>query len=183
MVFRSRLGSALRGAGRFLTRPAVSISLFSTTMVFWLLPPAFDLALRDRAVHIYGEHLTMFVTGMLLFATVLGTNYPAWPRASIRGQLAGIVVPGIVMWVLAMALGLFAKHSWYPVYAHLPGVTLSPYASQQIAAGELWVCGEFSLSPAMTPVLKRFLDREHKQGNSDLFAMLFPTAPRRNSAR
>ncbi|MHB8294741.1 MAG: cytochrome c oxidase assembly protein [Acidimicrobiales bacterium] len=178
-VFRSRPGAALRATGRFLTRPEVSIGLFAVIMVVWLIPPVFDLALRNQAVHVYGEHLSMFVSGMLLFTTVLGANYPSWPRASIRGQIAGIIIPGMVMWVMAIALGLIATHNWYPAYAHLPGVTLSPYGSQEIAAGELWICGDFSLLPAVMLVVKRFLDREEDNGVEELFAALFPSVLQR----
>jgi putative membrane protein len=178
-LFRSRPGQLARGAGRVLIRPAVAISIFTVTMTVWFLPSAFDLAYRNQTVHVYGEHLSMFVSGMLLFLSVLGTHYPAWPRASFRGQLAGVVIPGAVMWLTAMSLGIFSKGNLYPVYAHLPGVTLSPFASQQIGASELWVCGDFSLAPTMMLIVQRFLDHENTRSGGDLFAAVFPSLAHR----
>lgn len=177
-VFRSVPGRWLRAVGRFCIHPAISVGLFTAVMVGWLVPAAYDLAYENQTVHVYGMHLSMFVSGMLVFATALGTKYPAWPRASIRGQLAAIIVPALVMWGMAMALGLFATGSWYPVYAHLPGVTMSPFASQRLGGGELWVCGDLSLVPALVLVVKRFLDRGQEHGAAELLAAVLPSKPR-----
>jgi cytochrome c oxidase assembly factor CtaG len=63
-------------------------------MVVWQLPGPFDLALTNQVADVYGEHLSMFATGMLLFTTVLGADYPAMPRTSIRGQVGAIIAAG-----------------------------------------------------------------------------------------
>src|SRR5580704_5720238 len=120
----------LRTAAGWLASPWVAIAAFNLAMIAWHLPVLFDLAERNGAVHIWLMHGTFFVAGVAFFAQFLKSP-PLRIRLSPLSQIGALLLTNIVMWVLAMAMGIFSAHSWYPVYNHIPGVTLPPFPDQQ----------------------------------------------------
>jgi putative membrane protein len=149
----------LRGFGALLLRPWVSVGLFNAAMIAWHLPGPYDLAERNEAVHIWLMHGTMFAAGVLFWLQFIPSP-PFRRRMPLLSQAAALLGTNVIMIGIAMTLSIFVQGSVYPVYHHIPGVTLPPFADQQIGAAILWVCGDFWAMPAMVVIVRRMVASE-----------------------
>ncbi len=169
--WRRRVGRALliapwsaplRHVARILTLPWVAVVIFNLDMLAWHVPILFDLAYRNSFVHIWLMHGMFFATGVAFWLQFI-PSYPLRPRLTPGQQMAALFGTNVVMFVIAMTLGMLATTSWYPVYNHLGG-SLSAVGDQHLGAGILWVCGDFWCLPAMQRAMRRFIDDEHPGG-------------------
>ena len=149
----------LRGLGGLLLRPWVSVALFNAAMLLWHLPGPFDLAEENQAVHIWLMHGSLLVTGVAFWLQFIPSP-PVRMRLRPTEQIAALAATNVVMWLLAMAMSMLASGPWYAVYGHIPGVTLPPFADQQIGAAILWVCGDFWCYPAVVIAVRRLIARD-----------------------
>ena len=155
----------LRAAARWLQRPWVSVALFNAVMVIWHIPAAFDLAQNNQAVHIWLMHGSFFAAGLLFWRQFLPSP-PLRRRMALPARAGALLVTNVVMIMIAMALSIFSTHSVYAVYDHVSGVTLPPFADQQIGAAVLWVCGDFWAMPTMIAIIRRMISDEDGTGTA-----------------
>jgi putative membrane protein len=153
----------VRAVGRFLLRPWVAVIAFNLTMIVWHVPGPYDLADRNQAVHIWLMHGTFFAAGVLFWLQFI-PSVPFRIKLSRFAQAVALLLTNMQMWILALSMSFLSQTSWYAVYAHVPGVTLPPFADQQIGAGILWICGDFWAFPAMVYVIRRMLSEEGNVG-------------------
>jgi putative membrane protein len=146
----------IRAAGAFVLRPWVSVALFNVAMIAWHLPGPFDLADGNRTVHLWLMDGSFFVVGTLFWLQFIPSP-PFRRRMPLPSRAAALLVTNAIMIGIAMALSIFVSGSVYPVYNHIPGVTLPPFADQQIGAAILWVCGDFWALPMMIVIVRQLI--------------------------
>ena len=176
----------LRAACGFFLRPWIAVFLFNIVMVVWHLPALYDLAASNSAVHIWLEHGSFFAAGVLFWLQFIPSP-PFRRQMSLLERVAALLATNVVMIMIAMSLSIFATHSVYSVYEHVPGVSLPPFADQQIGAAILWVCGDFWALPTMIITIRMLLgdeggmgtalERFLKRGSSGVAVRGWSTAP------
>ena len=123
----------------------------------WLMEPAF------------------FFSGLFFFHFLI-TSPPRRNRVPLNQQLVMVVATMFEMLILAMSMSIFTQASWYDVMTPGHGMPFMPgmartvsaaFHQQQLAAGILWICGDFWAVPILVMIARRLI---HRDGS--LFAVL-----------
>ena len=127
------------GIARFLTRPVAAFVLFNAVLVLWHLPGLYDLALRERDIHIL-EHMMFIGASVIMWWPIL-SPLRELPRPPYLVQTLYLfllpTVPAIVGAFITFSDGIV--YTWY---AEAPRVwDISAHTDQQFGGLIMWVPG------------------------------------------
>jgi len=124
---------------RELTRPVMAFIIFSVVFAMWHVPAFYDLALRERGIHIL-EHVMFLSAGLIMWWPVLG-RLPELPRPPYLVQILYLFVLPTITAILG-AIITFADGVLYEWYAEAPRIwDISAHSDQQLGGIIMWVPG------------------------------------------
>jgi putative membrane protein len=136
----------------------VAASSFTTVLAFWHMPPFYEAAMRNHAVHIL-QHLTLIGSAVLLWWPIL-SPVPELPRIAYPAQMLYLFLLGIPMSVVGALISL-SERVLYPFYLDAPRIWgLTPLVDQQLGGLIMWIPGGLVFWGAMTVVWFRWARRE-----------------------
>ncbi len=149
---------------RVLWSPVTALVLLTGVVWGWHIPSAYDLSLRNQAIHDL-EHLSFLVAGVLYWVHTMDS-------VPLRRSMHPLAVLGYLLagafqgWMLAMLLG-FAAHPFYAPYVeltHRPG-GISALTDQQIGAGMMWVPASIPFTILVDITVFRWLRDDEREAD------------------
>jgi len=130
---------AVERALRFLTRFGVATVLFTGAVIASMLPPVVAVGASGRLAH-GAIDLGLFLAAAVMWLTGLRL-LPGITRLSTAARMGFLLVQSLLPNFPALIL-IFARHSFYPVFAaHVRALGLSPVADQEIAGAIAKILG------------------------------------------
>lgn len=139
-----------------VTRPTVAVALFSVVAIGTLLPPLVQAQATSAAAR-GGIDALVLAAGGVLWGPAL-TTIPGASRPGPMGRAIYLLVQSLVPTFLAVVL-VFARHPFYPVYAHgSAALGLSAVADQEVAG----IVGKVGTLPVLWTVAWREVARARR---------------------
>ena len=155
-------------APKWLFNPYVAALVLNGVMVTAHLSSVFDFVMaRTWAMDWLME--PAFLLSGLFFFHVLIPSLPRVSRVPLRAQLVMVVATMAEMVILAMAMSIFTKSSWYSVMTPHPGMLAMPgmattpaaaFSQQRLAAAILWICGDVWAIPCLVLIVRRVIAKD-----------------------
>jgi cytochrome c oxidase assembly factor CtaG len=159
----------------WVMHPFTAAIVLNVVMVASHTPRFFDFSME----HLWAMEWLMepaFLFSGLFFFHFLIAAPPRRSRVKLSQQAVMVVVTMFEMLILAMSMSIFTKASWYDVMTpghgmpYMPGMATTVSAAfhqQQLAAGILWICGDFWAVPILVMIARQLARRD-----GSLFAVL-----------
>ncbi len=125
---------------RVLGHPLTAGALYTLTLSVWHVPDLYDLALRDKLVHVV-EHLMFFGAALIYWLPIL-SPLPAVPPRRPAVQMLYLLGVTIAMTPL-FAFIAFSDNILYPTYEYAPRLLprMSPMEDQLLGAATMKMGG------------------------------------------
>jgi cytochrome c oxidase assembly factor CtaG len=152
----------------WLFHPLTAALVLNVVMVAAHVPVIFDFVMgRTWAMEWLLEPAFLF-SGLFFFHFLIPSP-PRKSRVKIRFQYSMVLVTVVEMFFLAMAMSIFTSASWYTVMTPGHGMAMMPgmartaaaaFSQQRLAAGILWICGDFWAGPVLILITLRVIKRD-----------------------
>jgi cytochrome c oxidase assembly factor CtaG len=155
-------------APHWLFHPLTAVLVLNVVMVAAHVPVVFDFVMgRSWAMEWLMEPAFLF-SGLFFFHFLI----PSLPRRNhvkLRYQYVMVLATVAEMFFLAMAMSIFTSASWYSVMTPGHGMAMMPgmartvgaaFSQQRLAAGILWICGDFWAGPVLILIIHRTIERD-----------------------
>jgi len=157
---------------KILFNPISAALVLNAVMVISHVPAVFDASMRNRWAMDYVLEPAFLLSGLFFFHFIISST-PRKNKVGIRLQLFMVLSTMLEMLVMAMALSIFSNSAWYEVMKPMAGMSnmnmagmsmpattlLEAFHQQQLAAGVLWVCGDFWAVPCLIVIMRRLAKR------------------------
>jgi len=125
----------VRPVFRFVVSPLPAALIYSLIIGIWHVPSLYDLALRDKFVHVV-EHIMFFAAGLLYWWPILSPSRVAPPRP--HGVQMLYLVGVVITMTPLFAYITFAQDILYPTYEFAPRLIPNFSAgNDQLLAGSM----------------------------------------------
>ena len=146
---------------RTLTLPVMAFALFNVVFVLWHVPALYDLALRERGIHIL-EHLMFIVFAVIMWWPIL-SPLPEVPRTTYLVQMVYLFVQPTVPAILGAVI-TFSDRVLYEWYAEAPRLwDISAHTDQEIGGIVMWVPGGLAFLLTLAVVFLIWASREESE--------------------
>ena len=157
---------------KFFFNPISAALVLNVVMVTSHIPAVFDASMEHRWEMDYLLEPSFLLSGLFFFHFIVSSS-PRKNKVGIRLQLFMVLSTMLEMLVMAMSLSIFSNSAWYAVMKPMAGMTnmnmagmtmpattlLEAFHQQQLAAGVLWVCGDFWAVPCLILIIRRLANR------------------------
>jgi putative membrane protein len=150
-----------RTLGRFLTHPLFAGLFFSVTLLVWHTEGAYDLMMRNHAVHV-ATHLMFMAAAVLLWWPVMSPA-PSLPRLAPAMGMLYLFLVQLPMQLLG-AIITFADEPLYTWYVSAPRTWgLSALDDQKLGGLLMWIPGNLWIWGAISVLFFRWARQERDQ--------------------